>query len=108
MAPEANVEMGGRLSLRRRPFCVFSGTRGSRPGRRPASAMRVRTVPKDAKEQKEQKKDEPTAITPKQLTTSTASLISSKESKSDFTVRNCSQSKNDPCDKLLAQGGVAK
>src|SRR5258706_11506740 len=73
-----------------------------------AASFRVRTVPKESKDQKEKKKDEPKAATPKQLTTSTASLISPKVSSSDFTAKNCSQSKQDPCDKLLAQGGVAK
>ena len=74
-----------------------------------ASAMRVRTVPKETKDQKDRKKDEPKAATPKQLTTSTAALISPKGTDvNEFAVRNCSQSKSDPCDKLLAQGGVAK
>lgn len=73
-----------------------------------AASFRVRTVPKESKDQKEKKKDEPKAATPKQLTTSTASLVSPKSSSTDFTAKNCSQSKKDPCDKLLAQGGVAK
>jgi len=72
-----------------------------------ASSNRVRTVPKESKDQKE-KKSEPKASAPKQLTTSTASLMSPKVTENNFTARNCSQSKTDPCDKLLAQGGVAK
>ena len=73
-----------------------------------ASSFRVRTVPKESKDQKEKKKEEQKVSTSRQLTTSTASLVSPKNSTSDFTVKNCSPSKSDPCDKLLAQGGVAK
>ena len=70
-----------------------------------ASALRVRTVPRD---QKDKKKDEPKAATPKQLTTSTASLISPVGTFNEFKFRNCSQSNINPCDKLLAQGGDPK
>jgi len=73
-----------------------------------ASSLRVRTVPKDSKDQKDKKKDDTKASMPRQLSTSTALLMSPKTTSTDFVAKNCCQSKNDPCDKLLAQGGVAK
>jgi Na+-transporting methylmalonyl-CoA/oxaloacetate decarboxylase gamma subunit len=75
-----------------------------------ASSFRVRTVPKESKEQKEQKeqkkKEENKTSSTKQLMTSTASLVTPKSASLSATAKTCSVA--DPCEKLLAQGGVAK
>lgn len=63
---------------------------------------RVRTVPKETKDQKEKKKIEQRAVTVKELTTSTASLITPKNLSEMQQARTCSQNCCDPAEKILA------
>lgn len=67
------------------------------------TVARVRTVPKETKDQKEKKKTEQKAVTSKQLTTSTASLITPMNYGEKIPVRPCSQSLSNVAESVLAQ-----
>jgi hypothetical protein len=73
-------------------------------GNKGASYARVRTVPKETKDQKERKKTEQKAASTKELTTSTASLVSPVNSGSQLEAKACTFSYCDPAEKIFAQG----